>query len=306
MSPLQGLAAIGAACIAAACLARGPAWWRWTVFALYLPALALPFLVVEDQRLVRAVGGLWAFGAAMRLYELAREPEPRPWWRRVLATTFVFDTRYVRGGRPRVAGRLWLYALLTGSLAAAAGWVLLGYLLDGDPRPDRLVARWAVMLVCFYGAAVAIDAALAAALALVGVVVEPTHDHPILSRSIGELWFRRWNREIGRWLDFNLFRPLARRRRARLGVLVAFGFSAALHVYPTAAGAGLVAAALAGAFFLAHGAAAVLERRLGVPRWSPIAGRAWTVAVVLLTWPLFAEPLLAVLWGPGAAALIGG
>src|SRR5262249_23617594 len=118
------------------------------------------------------------------------------------------------------------------------------------------------------------------------------HDDPILSRSVQEFWGERWNRIVSAWLAANCLWPLARRRRPLLGLAAAFAASALLHAYLTWAALALPSAMEMGVFFLIQAVIVLFERRVGVPRWPGAAARAWTVATLLLTSPLFVGPFL--------------
>jgi hypothetical protein len=57
---------------------------------------------------------------------------------------------------------------------------------------------------------------------------------------------------------------------------------------------------MCGAFFLVQPLFIVAERRMRVRRWLPAAGRAWTLAILTITSPLFVEPALQIIepsWG---------
>jgi hypothetical protein len=120
----------------------------------------------------------------------------------------------------------------------------------------------------------------------------PYQRHPILSRTLAEFWGARWSSVVHRWLRTNVYEPLARVGAPRLGVVAAFGASALLHAYMVCPAAGIVPALWMLAFFLAHGVFMVVEARLSVRRWRPVAGRAFVVAVFVATVPMFMEPVL--------------
>jgi hypothetical protein len=94
------------------------------------------------------------------------------------------------------------------------------------------------------------------------------------------------------WLAEHAFGPVARRHGPAAGTLAAFGASAILHAYLLLAALGPVAAAAWGAFFVLHAGLVLAEGRLGVARWRPALGRAWTFGTLAATAPLFLEPML--------------
>jgi hypothetical protein len=139
------------------------------------------------------------------------------------------------------------------------------------------------------------ESSLRALYAFGGVIIPRTHFDPIVSRSVGEFWGRRWNMIVHEMLRTHCFRPLARRGHLRAGVLAAFAASAALHFWIIFVPLGLRQAASMGGFFLLQGLFMLVERRLAVARWKRPWQHTWTVACVLGTSPLFTEPMLALL-----------
>jgi hypothetical protein len=133
---------------------------------------------------------------------------------------------------------------------------------------------------------------LTAVSSALGLDIGPLHDAPILARSVGEFWGRRWNRSVHRWLDDNAFRPVAKRFGLGAGVMAAFVASAVLHLVPIWTAYSGRAAAQMGAFFCLHGAIVILESRLRVARWPRALGHVWTLGLFAATAPLFVEPLL--------------
>ena len=74
--------------------------------------------------------------------------------------------------------------------------------------------------------------------------------------------------------------------------MAAFFASAALHAYAVLCGIGTAMALVMLAYFLVQGLLVLLERLLGVQRWSHAAAHAWLLSVMILTSPLFVEPAL--------------
>lgn len=126
----------------------------------------------------------------------------------------------------------------------------------------------------------------------IGLDLGPLHDAPILARTVGEFWSRRWNRAVHAWMNEFVFRPTTKRFGAAIGVLATFGVSAILHFVPITMAYDVRWAIPMGAFFLLHGVIVVIEAKLGVSRWPRALGHAWTLSMFALTAPLFVEPLL--------------
>jgi alginate O-acetyltransferase complex protein AlgI len=127
---------------------------------------------------------------------------------------------------------------------------------------------------------------------LFAVEVPPIQQAPILSRSVGEFWSRRWNRPVSDWLNEYVFLPLARRRRPLLALLSAFAVSALFHAWLYFVALGWPAAASVAVFFLLQAPVVMLETKWRISRWPAVAARAWTLAWLLASSPLFVEPIL--------------
>jgi hypothetical protein len=131
----------------------------------------------------------------------------------------------------------------------------------------------------------------------IGVDIGPLHDAPILARTVGEFWSRRWNRSVHAWLNEFAFRPVAKRFGVAMGVFAAFGASAVLHFVPIAVAYDARWACAMAAFFVIHGVIVVVEAKLGVARWPRALGHVWTLGIFAITGPLFVLPLLQSLGG---------
>ena len=126
--------------------------------------------------------------------------------------------------------------------------------------------------------------------AALGVTVPPVHDAPYRSRGVSEFWSRRWNLATARWLREHCFEPLLP-RGGMFALFATFSASAALHAYLIAAVDSRVALSWA-AFFLAQPLVILVERHFHVRRWPSSAGRAWTIATLMLLFPLLFNPIL--------------
>ena len=162
-------------------------------------------------------------------------------------------------------------------------------------------ARWfagVIMVLAFAELATASFPLVSTAL---GVTVPPLMQSPYRSASVGEFWTKRWNIFASEMVFRPIcFAPLARRSRI-LGLSAAFALSALVHVLLALMALGNWRSSLLfGAFFLVQPLLIIVERRMHVRRWRPMAGRVWALSALTLTSPLFVEPLLRILessWG---------
>ncbi len=282
------------ACNLAAALVAGPTRARRAA-ALLISSLSFVALLAAppEGTLLRGAAWLGACALLMRMVDVVAEAD-RPAAFRVALALLVLDAREMRRAPPaldpRLVGKAAGYLLLT-----LAGFGLAAFVAPRLGAAAALPVRWLGGIVGFYGSLDAAEGALRACYRLAGVVARPMQDRPILSRSLGEFWGRRWNREVGGWLARWIYRPLSSRGRPALGVVAAFAWSGLFHAVATYAALGLEPALWMQGFFLVHGALALVERRLRVSRWPAWAGRTWFVGTSVLAAPLFVEPGMRIL-----------
>ena len=282
---------VGAAMLPSTRSDRGVA-RRALALLLAAATLAIPF-GLPGPPLCR---GLLAQGLVIeiwRVIEIARTPSRFPRRERALRIVLL---PYEHAFLERVPRRWPVRDLLLSTLLFAcgvAGLVYASRLAPAVPPYDsRGWPRWLATTVAAYVTMEGMTWQWVAGLPAFGWYHRPYQRHPILSRTLGEFWGARWSSVVHRWLRSNVYGPLARRGAPRAGVVAAFTASALLHAYMVWPAVGPVPALWMLAFFVAHGLMMVVEAWLGVRRWSPVAGRAFVVAVFLVTVPLFIEPIL--------------
>lgn len=278
------------------------AWCLGASRALWLRRMGVAFAVmgalsgfVAYATFLRWLMGLLGGFSAMRAWALLREPYKATWFARYGYLVGVADLRAV----PRTAGvfapKLFLRALgflplsLLGAAMARAAALNPGL---GHWGAGLRVVGGALLIYC---ATEVLEPTLRGLYALAGFQIARMHEDPIVSRTLGEWWGQRWNRVVGRWLRDQCFTPMARRRRARLGLVLSFAVSALYHAWFTLAAIGVEGAARMGAFFVVQGALVMAESALRVGRWPRAAQHTWTLGWLLVTSPLFTAPLLRVM-----------
>ncbi len=287
MTPIAALAIWSVELVVIAALASSPRGARLG-FVIALVALAVPTLVVASPvgLALFALAFMWC---VVRAADLAFDPAPADFAHRLLHLVAVLDTRLLVRGEVRVDRA----ALLRLVVAAALAWGALAALMAAptDPAWLHYAVRWTAGAVFTLAVLEAFAATLEFAAAALGWITPPLHDMPHLARSIAEFWGRRWNRIVSSVLHARAFAPLSR-RSTTLAIVAAFALSAAMHAYLIGIATGLGAALAWAAFFLLQPLGILAERRLGVRRWAPWAGHAWTITVIGLLSPLMVEPAL--------------
>ena len=275
-------------------LVRGSRWRRIGGSAVSFLALPLPLLMPDVAPLVRFVLGLGLGVACLRTIDLVRERNERSVALRIRHVALPIDTRRLRAAPATFERRHAVVAVVVGALALASFGVI-HELAPVAAGPGSVALRWGAGLVFAYAITDFVYALGTVGFHAVGVQVYELHRAPALARSVQEFWGERWNRTISAWLGEHCLRPLARRRMARLGVLASFGVSALLHAYLVLVSIGGPMVLLMLGYFLVQGALVLVEMRLRVTKWRPLAGHAWTVGVMVATSPMFIEPMLRVL-----------
>ncbi len=285
-------AAIVAAAMTAGVLCSGSTPRRLGGLAAALMTLVPPWFAAPS-----VVRGLLCLGAAMaimRAVDLFRDRRLMPLARRVWHMFSAADSRLLHHAPSSFDGRS-LGAALAWLIASAVGlWLasVAGHLPSSAGRPAVLGLRWFGGLLCVYAFVEMLWSGATGAYRLLGFTAPVLHAHPIVSRSVRELWGERWSRPVNLWLHANVFKPCARRGHARVGLVASFLTSAALHAYAILVGIGGLMALTMLAYFFVQGLLVLLERILGVSRWRAPAAHVWVVGVMFLTSPLFVEPFL--------------
>lgn len=128
---------------------------------------------------------------------------------------------------------------------------------------------------------------------LMGVNAPSLMRSPFLSKSVTEFWTKRWNIAASQ-LGFRplCFTPLARHGSV-FALFAAFTASAVGHVLLAFMAMGRWKISIScGAFFMLQPLLIIAERRMKVRRWPTTAARAWTLAALGVTSPLFVEPVI--------------
>jgi membrane bound O-acyltransferase family protein len=260
------------------------------LFGLLLGFMALVPPWFAEPRTIRAFFCLVGAMVLFRVMDLFRDHRPRSAARRIWHVVSPVDSRRLQHAPHRFDARSIGGAIAWGAVMAGGLWIAFsGARL---PSPASWVVRWAGGLVAAYALVETIWGSVRGLYALAGLATPVLHDHPALSRSVRELWGERWARPVSALLQANILKPLARRGLPRVGLAAAFLGSAALHAYAILACAGPIMALSMLAYFLVQGLLVLLERPLGVSRWSPPAAHAWVIGVMILPSPLFTEPFL--------------
>lgn len=284
MSLAQGIATWLVEGTVIAALAGGRRGAR-VALALSLPFMLLP-LYVNAPPLARALLGVAGVMCVLRAVDFATSSVSLAFGQRWLHMFVLVDVRRVR---PRPRG-LNLRSTLAAILGLALFVVVLLFVRDPALRGHGVV-RWLALVVGLCAVFEAADALIRAAAAPFGIHTPLLSDAPYRSRTLAEFWGRRWNGVISGILRERCFDPLARRSTI-VALVAAFLVSGALHGYLTLVSLTPALALPAMAFFLVQPPLIVAERKLKVRRWPPIAARAWTIGLLLLTSPLLLVPML--------------
>jgi hypothetical protein len=292
--PILGLAALQLALTLGSAVVYGDSRPRRAAsLALAAGAPWVPWLLPADALFFRGFFAVFSLLPIFKWIQATADRDRLPLSARCWQWTSVFDVRKTRRAAPRLAAEI---------LGPAVGWALVGgagitAIVTAPPGAD-LVVRLTAGPVAVVGLVQSIVDAVRGVHAAFGVVVPPILDRPLTSVSVREFWGRRWNRTVSAWLRRYAFEPLARRGYGAAGVIAGFGISAAFHFYIVVVPLGWAPALVMAAFFVAQIPLVALERAL--PRSTPrSARRAFAIAALLGTSPLFTLPFTAILRGGG-------
>lgn len=277
--------------VVTAALLDGSRAQRHLGLVLSVAAIALPWLAPPAWFAVRAVlaiAVLWLFARAI---DSVRSPTHMGLLRRMWYLTAPVDADRVTRA-PRRIGWSELPAVGGYAIATAIGIALVFVAAERVSGPWHLALRWFGGLVSVYAGAEVGTRLIVLAHASAGAGIPAIQDQPIMARSIGEFWARRWNRPVSSWLRRNCHAPLARRGRGALGLLCAFVMSSFVHFFFVWVALGLPLAAIMAGFFALQAALIACERTVAVRTWPPAAARAWTVIALTAVSPLFVEPMI--------------
>jgi hypothetical protein len=210
---------------------------------------------------------------------------------RVWLLIALFDVRRATRVATRFDGAEVRWLLIHAVVVAAAVYAIVR-VAPGLDGPLYWSVRWAFGAVFCFAFVEALHSVLLIGYRLGRIGLPRINDAPIRSTTLAEFWGRRWNRVVAGWLRDYLFFPLARRRKATLGICAAFGGSTILHFWIAWVPLDVEAGLLMASFFVVQGVALLLERRIGVERWTRAGQRSWTIAWMLVSSPLFVEPAL--------------
>lgn len=272
-------------------------WRRYLAVTLAALSLGAPFFA-PDASVLRAAAALYLLWTLAKIVDMSLDTVTRPAKFRVMQALVLHDLRRDRfvevGARPRLELARLASAATSLFLAVALLHVAV-FEAPGLRSPWSWLVRYGAGLgLAYFGVQGALGA-FEFVYRCVGLDPAVLHRHPILSRSIGEFWGRRWNRVVGAWLFTMLYRPLAARGRPRLAIFATFAGSALFHFYFTWAAVGLLWGVVMASFFFLQVPLLLLERRWRQERWPEPLRRAWTLGWLTFTSPLFVAPTLAIL-----------
>ena len=190
-----------------------------------LTAGGLPFFLPASEPLLRVAAALltWLFLVKTLQYTAGHEkPVGFADLLQFLTIPAVVHWETPRRPDPYRASR----AGLTGLTQIGAAFLLMVAVLQLDRR--NLLQLITTQIGIYLGLAGACNLAVAT-LALRGLDYEDPFDNPLLARTPGEFWSRRWNTWVNHMLYRYVFVPSGGWRHPARGTFAAFAASAALH-----------------------------------------------------------------------------
>ena len=198
---------------------------RHAMRAVAFAACALPFLLPPEEPFLRAAAALltWLFMVKTLQFTAGHETPTGP----VDLLLFLLIPAVVRWQTPRRPdmGRA-RRTLGTSVMQLGLALFLMFIVLQLDSRhPIQILTT---QFGIYLGLAGATNLATVS-LALRGLDHDDAFDNPLVSRTPGEFWGRRWNTWVNHMLYRYVFTPAGGRRHPVRGTMLAFAVSAALH-----------------------------------------------------------------------------
>ena len=246
--------------------------------------LVVPFLMAGTPLVVRMPAILVALISTLRAIDLAKEKSLRPASVRVWHMLAVYDTKRATRCQPTVKVRRALEAVAWFGLCLAIRLLPLS-------RLSR-VTIWLLTVLFLVAVIELITRVIEVSWALVGIQSPPMHKAPYLSRTLREFWGARWNKVVSDWLREHCYKPLARRGWPQYGLQAAFAASGLMHGYIVLIVMDWWWALPIAAFFLIQAPLIWIEDVLRIRNRSAAVGHVWTMSALLISSPLFTEPLL--------------
>jgi alginate O-acetyltransferase complex protein AlgI len=275
----------------------------WPIWLHTIPLLALPLLALLFAGNVQPWIFMWALAFALfagckwltHVTALRRGLKPR--WSRALAYLLTWpgmdaESFYRIENRPLKPGTAeWSLAVANILLGLVLVWFVTRRVLPFSELATGWTGMVGIVLVLHFGWFKILSLAWRA----VGVGAKPLMQTPVLAKSLGEFWGRRWNTAFHDLANRFGFRPLRRSIGATFATLAVFALSGLVHELvisvPARGGFGLPTV-----YFLIQGLGVVGEhtntgRRMGLGR----GGRGWLFAIMLAALPaplLFHPPFI--------------
>jgi Membrane bound O-acyl transferase family len=251
-----------------------------------------------------------AIFAACKWLTWARTPVPGASLGRQLGYLFIWpgmdanaflDPRPV-DGKVRPPAAEWAFAAAKTAFGIALVWMAVPRVPADWPLVRGWVGMAGLVFLLHFGTFHLLSCAWRAG----GVDAAPLMNWPILARSVGEFWGRRWNLAFRDLTYRFLFRPLADRVGPRAGLAMGFLASGLVHdlVISVPAGGGY---GLPTIYFLAQGLGLLAERSAAGKKYG--LGRGWRgrlVAAAVVAGPayiLFHPPFITRVVNPFLAAV---
>jgi len=260
-------------------------------------AVCAPWLVPEWLPPIRMFVGLLAWLAISKLVEWARDRprDPRTrtsrrafllWLSMPPKITWPLDDAQAAQNRRQGWRRAQRGLLKASALAALVALSMLWPALHERYVLQSLWGLW----ICYLVFSGAMDLGTSVPM-LCGLHVADIFDRPFAATSPRDLWGKRWNLWFHGFVQREVFWPL--RRRPQLALLATFVLSGVAHEYLVIAALGDTHGEML-AFFGLQGAYVWLNWRLerDAGRWPPLVGWALNLVFLILTAPLFLNPVL--------------
>jgi hypothetical protein len=260
--------------------------------ALLISSLLLP-LPLSMASSLPLIKFLLAFSISLiflKTIDLLRDKRVYSFRQRLLHLVFLWDSREGQPIQPMFKSKIEAEAIAWFFVSSLMMWLVVSHFLV-PANTVEFVIKSVAGAILIYAGFESLTRQLEVLAGCIGIQIPVLHDAPIKSTSIREFWGDRWNRIIGNCLKFHLYSTFRKKDQKLLGSVAVFTGSAILHWYQMYCALDFKTSLVMASFFFVQIILLFAENLLYINKRTTAVARTWTIAMILVTSPLFTWPM---------------